>query len=141
MSVLSRITLQPTLSVTLSPLSTSEGELSIFSSSLDNSCCDVITIFSVHLHENRSQYKVTEGDVIVTNRILGPDVGTKIILDKVLLVGSKEFTAIGTPLLDHAGVHAVIEEHTRSEKVIISYFTSSITSIVRSSDLISLFFK
>jgi len=71
------------------------------------------------IHVAGTQYKVTQGDVIVTNRINGPDIGQHLILDKVLLIGTKDMTAIGQPLLENAGVHVVVEEHTRTEKVLV----------------------
>ncbi len=42
-----------------------------------------------------------------------------IILDKVLLIGTKDWTAIGTPLLDNAKVYATVEEQTLAAKVLI----------------------
>eukprot|EP01117_Protostelium_nocturnum_P010180 TRINITY_DN363_c0_g1_i1.p1 TRINITY_DN363_c0_g1~~TRINITY_DN363_c0_g1_i1.p1 ORF type:complete len:239 (+),score=82.01 TRINITY_DN363_c0_g1_i1:161-877(+) len=71
------------------------------------------------IHINGGQHKVTEGDVIVINRLHGPDIGQEIVLDKVLLIGTKEFTAIGTPVLENATVHAVVEEHTYSGKTLV----------------------
>ena len=62
------------------------------------------------------QYKVTKGDVITTET-LQVEVGDHVVLDKVLLVGTKDFTAIGTPLLAKAKVAATIEEQTRLAKV------------------------
>lgn len=44
---------------------------------------------------------------------------TKLIFDKVLLLGSKEYTVIGQPLLPSAKVVATVEEHDKSSKVII----------------------
>lgn len=46
-------------------------------------------------------------------------VQTEILLDKILLLGSKEFTLIGQPLLTSVKILASIEEHEKSEKVII----------------------
>jgi len=65
------------------------------------------------------QYKVTPGDVIVTEKLEGAPVGQAITLDKVLLVGSRAFTAVGTPRLENARVLATVEEQTLSEKVIV----------------------
>lgn len=45
------------------------------------------------------------------------DVGERIHLKKVLMVGSQHFTAIGTPLLTEAMVEASIEEQVRAAKV------------------------
>jgi hypothetical protein len=40
-------------------------------------------------------------------------------LDKVLLIGTKTETAIGTPILESAKVYATVEEQAKSEKVIV----------------------
>lgn len=44
---------------------------------------------------------------------------TQIILDKVLLVGSQEYTVIGQPMVSTAKVLATVEEHEKTEKVLI----------------------
>ncbi|KAL9644666.1 hypothetical protein ABK040_005023 [Willaertia magna] len=63
------------------------------------------------------QYKVTNGDRITVNRI-PIEVGTQISLDKILLVGAKDFTAIGRPIVEGAKVLATVEQHTRTAYVI-----------------------
>jgi len=70
------------------------------------------------VHIGGHQYKVTEGDEIMVNTLDAP-VRSKILLDKVLLVGTKDQTVIGTPMLTKAKVHAQIEEHSKTEKVIV----------------------
>eukprot|EP01132_Coremiostelium_polycephalum_P002800 gene2800-3481_t len=70
------------------------------------------------VHLGGKQYKVIKGDVIMTDKLL-VEVGEHIVLDKVLLYGTKETTAIGTPLLSNVKVHAFIEEQTKSEHVTI----------------------
>ena len=47
-----------------------------------------------------SQYKVTSEDVIVIRNTFHPTVGDKIRLEKVLMVGGKDFTVFGKPLLE-----------------------------------------
>ncbi|KAG2386872.1 hypothetical protein C9374_001907 [Naegleria lovaniensis] len=59
------------------------------------------------------QYKVTNGDRITVNRI-PIEVGTQIKLNKILLVGGKDFSAVGRPIVSNATVLATIEQHTRS---------------------------
>ena len=46
-----------------------------------------------------SQFKVTTEDVITVRNSFYPTIGDKIRLEKVLLVGSSDFTVIGKPLL------------------------------------------
>jgi len=59
------------------------------------------------------QYKVTNGDRITVNRV-PVEVGTQINLNKILLVGGKDFSAIGRPIVSNATVLATVEQHTRS---------------------------
>ncbi|EFA80238.1 ribosomal protein L21 [Heterostelium album PN500] len=70
------------------------------------------------VHLGGKQYKVIKGDVIMSDRI-HVEVGEHIILDKVLMLGTKEQTMIGTPLVDGAKVHAFIEEQSKAPKVTI----------------------
>ncbi|EFC48630.1 predicted protein [Naegleria gruberi] len=59
------------------------------------------------------QYKVTNGDRITVNRI-PVEVGTQINLNKILLLGGKDFTAVGRPIVGNASVLATVEQHTRA---------------------------
>jgi len=61
---------------------------------------------------------VTEGDEIMIEEIEAP-VQSKILLDKVLLVGTREHTVIGIPILTKAKVLAQVEEHSRTAKLIV----------------------
>ncbi|KYQ99962.1 ribosomal protein L21 [Tieghemostelium lacteum] len=70
------------------------------------------------VHVSGKQYKVIKGDVIMTDK-LHVAAGEHIVLDKVLLLGSKDSTAIGTPILDGVKVHAFLEEQTKAEHVTI----------------------
>jgi len=45
------------------------------------------------------QHKITAGDLLMLNYDVGAPNGTRIRLEKALLVGSKDFTLIGRPLL------------------------------------------
>ncbi|KAJ6851002.1 50S ribosomal protein L21, mitochondrial-like [Iris pallida] len=65
------------------------------------------------------QFKVSNGDSIFTERLKFCDVNDKLILDKVLMLGSTAETIIGRPVLPDAAVHAVVEEHALDAKVII----------------------
>jgi len=70
------------------------------------------------VHVAGHQYKVTKGDTVMVDK-LPVDIGEDIILSKVLMVGTKDFTAIGTPLLKQAAVSATVQEQTKTSKVII----------------------
>ncbi|KAJ3695684.1 hypothetical protein LUZ60_001061 [Juncus effusus] len=65
------------------------------------------------------QFKVSNGDSIFTEKLKFCDVNEKIVLNKVLMLGSKTQTIIGRPILVDAAVHAVVEEHALDAKVII----------------------
>lgn len=72
------------------------------------------------VHVQGKQIKLTEGDVVIIEGYWPPDAGDKISLDKVLLVGSKNFTLIGRPLVQRGLVNVeatVIEKslsHTKT---------------------------
>ncbi|CAN6336840.1 unnamed protein product [Urochloa humidicola] len=65
------------------------------------------------------QFKVSNGDSIFTERLKFCDVNDKLILNRVLMLGSQTQTVIGRPILSEASVHAVVEEHALDAKVII----------------------
>ncbi|KAG6405261.1 hypothetical protein SASPL_132848 [Salvia splendens] len=65
------------------------------------------------------QFKVSNGDTIYTERLKHCDVNDKLVLNKVLMLGSLTQTIIGRPILPEAAVHAVVEEHALDAKVII----------------------
>ncbi|KAK9906962.1 hypothetical protein M0R45_002576 [Rubus argutus] len=65
------------------------------------------------------QFKVSNGDSIFTERLKFCEVNDKLILNKVLLVGSSRQTMIGRPIVPDAAVHAVVEEHALDAKVLI----------------------
>jgi large subunit ribosomal protein L21 len=75
---------------------------------------DIFAVVSV----GGKQYKVTPGDVITVERIKA-DVGSDILLNKTLLVGGKDFTAVGRPLISGVKVCATIEQHTHTAKVVV----------------------
>ncbi|XVF25802.1 hypothetical protein REPUB_Repub13aG0244800 [Reevesia pubescens] len=65
------------------------------------------------------QFKVSNGDSIFTERLKFCEVNDKLILNKVLFLGSPTQTIIGKPIVPDAAVHAVVEEHALDAKVII----------------------
>ncbi|XP_028397028.1 50S ribosomal protein L21, mitochondrial-like [Dendronephthya gigantea] len=67
-----------------------------------------------------SQFKVAMNDIIIVNK-LNAEVGSKIKLEKVLLVGGEHFTIVGRPLVEcnTVDVQATIMEHTKTEKIIV----------------------
>src|SRR4051812_9559401 len=57
------------------------------------------------------QFRVVKGDVIVTDKLVGAPVGETIVLEKVLLYGKKDFTAVGKPLLTKSKVYCTSSSH------------------------------
>ncbi|CAF0784925.1 unnamed protein product [Brachionus calyciflorus] len=68
-----------------------------------------------------SQYKVTTEDVIMVRNHFYPTIGDRIRLEKVLLVGGKDFTVLGKPLLskEFVNIEATVIEKTLSNNVIV----------------------
>ncbi|XP_072961817.1 large ribosomal subunit protein bL21c [Typha angustifolia] len=75
-------------------------------------------VFAVVMIGSR-QYIVFPGRYIYTQRLKGANVNDKIILSKVLLVGTRTKAYIGQPVVTNAAVHAVVEEQGLDKKVII----------------------
>jgi len=76
-------------------------------------------LFAV-VHICGKQFKVTDNDLVLIDGYWPPNVGDRIKLNKVLLVGGKDFTLIGRPVLnpDIASVTATVVDkdlsHTRT---------------------------
>ncbi|KAK9883589.1 hypothetical protein WA026_001766 [Henosepilachna vigintioctopunctata] len=72
-------------------------------------------LFAV-VHVAGKQFKITGGDIIVIEGYWPPDAGDKITLDKVMLVGAREFSLIGRPLIqnDLVKVEATVIEKSVS---------------------------
>lgn len=67
------------------------------------------------------QYKVAAGDKLKVEKLVG-DVGSKVVIDKVLLIADGENTTIGAPLVAGAKVNATVVSHGRADKVMIFKF-------------------
>lgn len=67
------------------------------------------------------QYKVAAGDKLKVEKLVG-DVGSKVVIDKVLLIADGETTTIGAPLVAGAKVSATVVSHGRADKVMIFKF-------------------
>ncbi|EZA58554.1 hypothetical protein DMN91_008997 [Ooceraea biroi] len=62
------------------------------------------------------QFKVTENDIIIIQGYWPPNIGDRLKLEKVLLVGSTDFTLVGRPLLNRelVTIDATVIEKTLS---------------------------
>ena len=65
------------------------------------------------------QYKVSEGDVIMANKLIGTNIGDVVRFNKVLLIGTQTTTAIGKPIIPTACIVAEIQEQVKTKKYII----------------------
>lgn len=70
------------------------------------------------------QHKLTSGDLFMVNNDVGASIGQRIKLDKILLLGSKDFTLIGRPFLprDLVSVEATVVEKNLSHTKLIYFF-------------------
>lgn len=64
------------------------------------------------------QYKVSEGDVIVIERLAG-EAGDNVTLDHVLMMGTDKKLEVGTPTIKGGVVTAEILEQARGDKIIV----------------------
>ncbi len=62
------------------------------------------------------QYRVAQGETLKIESVAG-DVGSAVVLDKVLMVGEGDKVSVGKPLLSGASVKATIVSHGRGDKV------------------------
>ncbi|MDP3532150.1 MAG: 50S ribosomal protein L21 [Alphaproteobacteria bacterium] len=64
------------------------------------------------------QYRVQENDLLVVERLNG-EVGSKVRLDDVLMVGNGDQVSIGQPAIDGAFVEAEVMIQRKGKKVIV----------------------
>ncbi|EGZ23342.1 hypothetical protein PHYSODRAFT_344419 [Phytophthora sojae] len=64
-----------------------------------------------------TQYKVTQGDVVIAEKIKDAKVGEIMDIDEVLLLGNVNQTIVGRPLVEGAKVRARVEEQTLDAKI------------------------
>jgi len=62
------------------------------------------------------QYRVSAGETLKIETVAG-DVGSAVVLDKVLMVGEGDKVTVGKPLINGASVKATIVSHGRGDKV------------------------
>ena len=66
-----------------------------------------------------TQFKVMEGDVVITNKLPGVQVGSTFDVDKVLMIGSQDRTVVGRPSVEGAKVTLACEEQTKAAHQIV----------------------
>lgn len=67
------------------------------------------------------QYKVAAGDYLKVEKLDG-DVGSKVVIDKILMVADGDNVTIGSPLVTGAKVNATVLSHGKGDKVMIFKF-------------------
>ncbi|HCA41596.1 MAG TPA: 50S ribosomal protein L21 [Aminobacterium sp.] len=69
------------------------------------------------------QYRVAAGDTLKVESIHA-EVGTSLVLDKVLMVSDDQDVRVGTPYLEGASVNATVVDHGRAPKILVYKFKS-----------------
>ena len=64
------------------------------------------------------QYRVAAGDKLKVEKLVG-EVGSDIVIDKVLMVADGDNITVGSPLVNGASVKATVLSHGRHDKVMI----------------------
>lgn len=64
------------------------------------------------------QYKVSEGDIVLMERLDGEE-GSSLNFDQVLLVSDEKKTSVGDPLVKGAKVKATIIGHGKGKKFVV----------------------
>ena len=62
------------------------------------------------------QYRVSQGETLKIETVIG-DIGSAVVLDKVLMIGNGDTVSVGKPLLSGATVTATIVSNGRGEKI------------------------
>ena len=67
------------------------------------------------------QYRVSQGDSLRVEKLEGAK-GTKVVFDKVLMIGEGEKSKVGTPTVKGATVEAEIVDQNRARKILVFKF-------------------
>ncbi|MBO7315988.1 MAG: 50S ribosomal protein L21 [Paludibacteraceae bacterium] len=65
------------------------------------------------------QFKVEEGKKVFVHRMQNAEIGSKIELEKVLLIDNDGNVTVGVPTVEGAKVEAEVLAHVRGEKVLV----------------------
>jgi large subunit ribosomal protein L21 len=64
------------------------------------------------------QYKVAQGDVIQVEKLEG-NVGDKVTLDQILMIGEEDKVDVGAPILDGSKVTCEIIDQAKGPKILV----------------------
>ncbi|KAF9661631.1 hypothetical protein SADUNF_Sadunf19G0088900 [Salix dunnii] len=120
---------RPKVSESEAPVIEAETEVSVSEANSQPSATQIVEvakeeppkreeIFAVVMVGSR-QYIVIPGRWLYVQRLKGANVNDKIVLNKVLLVGTRTSAYIGKPVVTNASVHAVVEEQGLDAKKIV----------------------
>jgi len=76
-----------------------------------------IKMFAV-LKTGGKQYKVSQGDVIQVEKLEG-NVGDKVTLDQILMIGEEDKVDVGSPILDGSQVTCEIMDQVKGPKILV----------------------
>ena len=65
------------------------------------------------------QFKVEQSRYLYIPYLASQQVGAELEFDKVLLTQSEGKTRVGTPTIPKARIKAVVEEHVKSDKIVV----------------------
>lgn len=63
------------------------------------------------------QYRVEEGQPVITERLPGSSAGSKVNFDRVLVLSKEDKTKIGQPYVKGARVSGIVEGEFKGEKI------------------------
>lgn len=69
------------------------------------------------------QFKVSEGDVIVVDR-LEEEIGSKVEINSVLLLKNDDSVSVGTPYVEGAKVVATVSDNFKGRKILVYKYKS-----------------
>ncbi len=67
------------------------------------------------------QYRVSQGESVRVEKLEGT-VGTKVVFEKVLMIGDGDKSKVGTPVVAGASVEAEITDQNRAKKIVVFKF-------------------
>lgn len=65
------------------------------------------------------QYRVEEGEPLITERLKDHEAGDEVVFDRVLFVRDDDETKIGQPYVDGAQVRGTVDEEFKGDKITV----------------------
>jgi ribosomal protein L21 len=67
---------------------------------------------------NAQQHRVVPGDLVMVDSMAQYEIGERIEFNDVMLIGSRDYSVIGRPVVPNTTVTAIVEEHNQTAKVL-----------------------